>query len=958
MRSIARPVRRNIRRRAALAALTAVLAVVPLATPASASPAVAASAAAANSAPVGSVERLREGDAGVYVRGWGYDPDTAKPVRVHISLDHKRLASVPANLPRPGIAKQHPGHGKNLGFHLMAAVPAGKHLICVNLVDYPSHEATQLLCRTVNFVFNPIGKVTAVTQSPGHLTATGWALDDNDPATARAVYVRVDGTRVATTTANLPVQNFGSTHPRAGDNHGFSVTFPIAEGTHRVCFHASNIGAGASVDIACVVRTVNFSPTGKVTALAQAPGAVVVTGYATDPDSTATTTVTVLLQQSHGKYKTLGTLPANDATGPKPGYSFTGRLALPGPKFRPGDRTVCVRAKNIGRYGRDTVVGCATKEMDWNPTVRLGTLTQRSPGAQVTGWAIDPDTNAPISVHIYGDGTKLATVTAGDPATKHSGHHYTATIPLSDGKHTVCVSAVNVRFGTGDSPQACKSITLAFEPYGKYETVTRAKGSSDLVATGWAIDPDSNTRPVPVQVSVDGGKPVTGKANLPRPDVAKQHPGTGKNHGFAVTAPAGSGEHRVCVTALNILGGSGKVNLGCKVINAVHPKPASAPRAVTAIAGYGGARIVWSAPTSDGGAPWTGYTVRALPNGPTMQVGANVDTATLLGLKPSTKYTFSVVANNVAGASAAGVSAAVTTQKQPPAQTSPAPISTSRYVRNITSASKSNLAMMRNEGAADAKANPSGHGYLIVLDIGGQDESRQGVILTAGIRFISYAALVANLNAYVAGYASRQKPSAPVTFAIATNNDIDVSKSSGANFANSVIDPVARYAKHYPGITIAGSDDMEPGFRASYRQTSAWLTGFLHATQAPFVFTGSADGCAWTLPGRSCNNGWTMRGLYHLSGGASPIRIIGLPQVYNDTMAQQWRFISLTGVDAKQPRIDFGGALTEWTACHQAHSCGSLTGNNAWKVMWQQLRAEPKLRPSSLPYSTDLRIDS
>jgi hypothetical protein len=151
---------------------------------------------------------------------------------------------------------------------------------------------------------------------------------------------------------------------------------------------------------------------------------------------------------------------------------------------------------------------------------------------------------------------------------------------------------------------------------------------------------------------------------------------------------------------------------------------------------------------------------------------------------------------------------------------------------------------------------------------------------------------------------------------------------------------------------------MEPGFRASYRATSAWLNGYLKTTDAPFVFTGSADGCSWTMPNGRCNNGWTMRNLYHVAGGASPIRIINLPQVYNTTMAQQWRYISLTGVDNKLPRIDFGGALTEWTACRQAHSCGSLTGNSAWTQMWKQLRAEPKLRPSSLPYSTDLRIDS
>ena len=201
------------------------------------------------------------------------------------------------------------------------------------------------------------------------------------------------------------------------------------------------------------------------------------------------------------------------------------------------------------------------------------------------------------------------------------------------------------------------------------------------------------------------------------------------------------------------------------------------------------------------------------------------------------------------------------------------------------------------------------------------------MILSAGIRFVSYGDLVKNLQSYVDGYASQQRFSAPVTIAIATNNDIDVYHASGVSFANHVIDPVQSYARRYPGITIAGSDDMEPGFRAGYSATKSWLQGYLSATSAPFVFTGSADGCAWSYTGGSCNNGWTMSDLYYLTGGAYPIRMINLPQIYNTTMAAQWRYISLTGVRARHPRINFGGALTEWTACRQARSCGSLTGN-------------------------------
>jgi len=261
------------------------------------------------------------------------------------------------------------------------------------------------------------------------------------------------------------------------------------------------------------------------------------------------------------------------------------------------------------------------------------------------------------------------------------------------------------------------------------------------------------------------------------------------------------------------------------------------------------------------------------------------------------------------------------------------------------------------EGAADARANPSGHGYLIVLAIGGQDESRRGVILSAGIRFVSYSDIVKNLQAYVAGYASQQRPSAPLTLAIATNNDIDVYRASCVNFANRVVDPVQAYARRYPGITIAGANDIEPGFRATYTATKSWLSGYLGATSAPFIFNGSADGCAWTVINRGCNNGWTMAGLYYLAAGAAPIRMLNLPQIYNYTMADQWKYISLTGVANGSPPINFAGTLTEWTACDQTNSCGSISGHSAWSRMWWNLQSDSRLRVGSLPYSTDLRID-
>jgi hypothetical protein len=911
---------------------------------------VASAAASAPPAPLGHLSSITQVGDGVQIVGWALDPSTSAPINVDIWVDGQRTRV---------LAQRHRGYlggyhdGLQHGFTVHLAEPAGAHNICVHAVGSPSADGiTQLGCRAMTLDYDPLGVISSVVQTPGHLTVRGWAYDADQPTVPITVAFRLGPSAVAVGVANQVVASLATSHPQAGADHGFTLTAAVPEGSHYLCVKAYNVGLGANHTIDCRSRTVSYSPAGAISTLTQAPGGIHLTGWAADPDTSAAINVRITADGA-----TLGTTTAQ-SSGVRADHSFVKTYRLPdADHLAPGRHRVCAIGINAGAYGENREVACQTISLNYNPRAAIDSVTQDSPGALVTGWATDPDTTAPVDVRISGDGTRLAVVRASRSGATHSGHRFSAVVPLTNGAHTVCVVAVNVDFGSGNSAPACSTVNLNFDPYGTFESVARAAGSTNIVATGWTIDPDT-TAPISVRVTVDGQPAGSGPANIRRTDVAAKHPGAGVDHGFAVSVPADSGEHKVCVVAVNVLGGNHNRSLGCRTMIAVHPVAPSAPQQVTAIAGYGGASVSWTPPAHDGGAPWTSYRVTASPSGLSVVVGNTSTSATIVGLRPKTSYRFTVTAHNVAGNSAGQASAAVTTQAAPPPQTTPAPISTSRYIRNISNASSADLATMRREGVADARANPSGHGYLILLDIGGQDQADHGVVLSAGVRFVSYAALEANLEAYVDGYASAQKPSAPVVIALGTNNDMDVTAASGATWANTIVDPVASHAAKYTGITIAGADDMEPGFRATYRQTRSWLAGFLGATSAPFVFNGSADGCSWTSANAGCNNGWRMGGMYHLAAGANPIRIINLPQIYNTTMAQQWKYISLTGVDNHMPQIDFGGALTEYTACQQDGGCGSLTGRSAWTQLWNQLHSTTQLRLSSLPYSTDLRIDN
>lgn len=76
-----------------------------------------------------------------------------------------------------------------------------------------------------------------------------------------------------------------------------------------------------------------------------------------------------------------------------------------------------------------------------------------------------------------------------------------------------------------------------------------------LTAAGWASDPDTSD-PIKVQVSLDGQLVSEVLAD-------GAHSGSANGHGFSVDVPIATGEHELCVKALNAALGHTDVDLGC-----------------------------------------------------------------------------------------------------------------------------------------------------------------------------------------------------------------------------------------------------------------------------------------------------------------------------------------------------------------------------------------------------------
>lgn len=809
---------------------------------------------------------------------------------------------------------------------------------------------------------NPLGylDVASVRSSDGVIFAAGWTADRDAPLDTLRVQVYDNGAYVAAVIADGYRPDVGAAVAGVGPFHGYTAHFAAKTGLHQVCALAINLLGGVNRQLGCRSVQVNNDPVGALESAVQQPGGIRISGYALDPNvPTSSVTVRSYLD---GRYVTsqLAATPRADlkvkypTAGLNHGYTIFTPAAI-------GTHQICAYAMNLGVGTVNTKLGCRTVTMISSPVGAFEATTPQAGGFLATGYALDPDVTSSISVQMFVDGTYVATGVASaarpDLLAKYPGygqnHGFAIFTPTVAGTHQLCAYAVNVAAGTVNTKLGCRTVSRTSDPVGSTASIARV-GTTDAVAiSGWALDPDSSA-PITVSVTSDGVAKQVLTAKLASTGSVAAWPRWGSNHGYSANVSLDGYQHQVCVIAVNV--GAGKdVALGCKLLATTGSTVPAAPTNLTAWPENTKATLNWTASRAIT-SPVTAYQVTVSPGARVVSFAGTALTGVVTGLTNGVQYTFAVRAINALGTSSVASVKATPTAIAP--QLTPAPVSTSHYLRNLTGTATTDIATMRNMGATDAGYNPSGHSYLVLLQVGGQDETRQGALLSATSRFVGYGAVVTAMKAYLDGYVTTQKPSAPLTLAIGTNNDVDVSSSSGTSWARNVVNPVVAYAAtKYPEMVIAGANDIEPGFSATVAESRAWLSGYLAATTGKYVFNGSADGCSTSVPGGKCNNGWTMADLQWVSGGAAPTRTMSLPQIYNYSMPLQWKNISLTGTAAGKAAIYFGGPLTELTACGQAGNCGSISNVDAWTRLWSAISSTAATKQSQMPHGTDLRIN-
>ena len=201
-----------------------------------------------------------------------------------------------------------------------------------------------------------------------------------------------------------------------------------------------------------------------------------------------------------------------------------------------------------------------------SPIGFIDSVTTTVDSITASGWALDPDTTAPITVHMYVDGSSTA-FTADGPRPdvdtifhKGANHGFTISMPASLGAHSVCVWALNTDVSSGNTLLGCRTVIVNAPPIGFIDSVTTT--STSVTATGWALDPDTQN-PIAVHMYVDGSSTAF-TADGPRPDVDTVFH-KGANHGFTTTMTASAGSHHVCLYAINDAPGP-NTGLGCRTV--------------------------------------------------------------------------------------------------------------------------------------------------------------------------------------------------------------------------------------------------------------------------------------------------------------------------------------------------------------------------------------------------------
>ena len=422
--------------------------------------------------------------------------------------------------------------------------------------------------------------------------------------------------------------------------------------------------------------------------------------------------------------------------------------------------------------------------------------------------------------------------------------------------YTFTVHATNA-VGDGASSAPSNSVTPATTPGAPTITAVTSGVSS---ATVTFTAPASN-----------GGSPITGYTLTASPGglqaACTTSPCTinGLTNGTAYT---------FTLHATNVLGNGPESSASASATPATVP---GAPTIGSATGGNAQASVSFTAPASNGGATITGYTVTSAPGN--IAASCPSSPCVVSGLTNGTAYTFTVKANNSAGAGASSAASNSVT----PATTPGAPT-----ISTVT---------VTNSAATITFAAPASNGGSAIMNYTAT-ASPGGLQVTC-----SSSPCVVN------GLTNGQ----PYTFTLHATNGVGAGPES---VASASVTPATTASAPTIGTATGGNGQATVTFTASTSNGGSAITGYtvtsspggVSATCAssPCIVSGLTNGTAYTFT-VAANNGPGVSAASAASNSVTPATTPGIPTGVSATAANGAASVSFTA-----PASNGGSAITDY----------------------------------------------
>ncbi len=325
------------------------------------------------------------------------------------------------------------------------------------------------------------------------------------------------------------------------------------------------------------------------------------------------------------------------------------------------------------------------------PQVQPAPIASAGAGAITVSWSSSAPSVTDVVITPYENGVAQQPQTfSALPSTTSETLH-----GLTDGaSYTFTVTLVDA---SGAGPESARSNPVTFVEVPGAPTSLASSANGGVLTLSWRA-PLSN-----------GGSPirdyVVSVVNASNPNDVTT--GSVQGTGATVTGLTPGVVYDAYVYAENAVGSGPSVEIGPLMVVG----PPAAPSAVSAVPTYQAATVTWTAPTSNGGSPLTGYTVTPLYNGLALsflsvQVPAGQTTAVVTGLVDGASYRFQVTATNGSGTGpGSGLSPSVTPARSS-GPTPPAP--------NKQAATAGNSSATVTWAEPNLPANASAVSYWIV----------------------------------------------------------------------------------------------------------------------------------------------------------------------------------------------------------------------------------------------------